>query len=98
MSAVTYHRAEAHTSNTNFTWPFDFTNALPSAVTVSSAAATHTPPSGAAVTPSCVVASPYVNTNVVNAFTVVGTHLLTTVATLSDGQKVVQVLIITVRA
>jgi hypothetical protein len=98
MSAVTYHETEAHSSNTNYTWPFDFTNDLPTAVTVSSASATHSPPSGAAVTPSCVVASPYVNVNVANAFTVVGTHHLTVTATLSDAQKVVQVLTIKVRA
>ena len=64
-------------------WPLDFTNSLLSGVTVSSAVATHTPPSGAATTPTIQVTSPYVYVTV-GPLTVTGVHYIDVVATFSD--------------
>lgn len=68
------------------TWYYDFNPDLPTGVTVSSGTAVHVPPSGAASTP--VIASPSGGTVAVTlpAQTVKGTHYLTCIATLSDGQ------------
>ena len=65
-------------------WPCDFTNSLLSGATVSSAVATHTPPSGAATNPTEQVTSPivYVSTG---PLTVTGIHYVDVVATFSDG-------------
>lgn len=69
------------------TYYFAFANDLPTGVTVSSAAATHQPPSGNASTPS--VGS--ITNNVVpvslGVQTVEGDHYLTCLATLSNGDK-----------
>jgi hypothetical protein len=66
----------------------DFTNDLPSAVTVSTATATHTPPSGSATTPTVSVTLAPIVSVTLGPLTVLGLHLLSVVATLSDGEKV----------
>jgi hypothetical protein len=65
---------------------FDFTNDLLTGVTISSATATHVPPSGTASTPTIQVSSPLVYVTL-GVQTVVGNHYLSCVATLSDGEK-----------
>ena len=65
---------------------FDFTDDLPTGVTVSSATATHTPPSGSAGTPTVSVSSPKVNVTL-GTLSVAGVHLLSVLATLSDAEK-----------
>ncbi len=64
----------------------DYTADLPTGVTVSSATATHLPPSGAAATASVAVATPLVNVNL-GPLSVKGEHALSVLATYSDGQK-----------
>lgn len=70
-------------------WDFDFTNDLKEGVTVVSATATHTPPSGTAATPTVGA----ILDNVVPVSLDVGTsaplgvHYLDCLATLSDGEK-----------
>lgn len=68
------------------TYYFDFTDDLPSGVTVSSATATHTPPSGSASTPTVTVSSPTVAVTL-GPLTVTGYHYLTVLATLSNSDK-----------
>jgi len=68
------------------THPFDFTDDLRASVTVSSATATHVPPSGSASAITPTAASPYVYATL-PAQTVAGVHILTVLATLSDGDK-----------
>ena len=68
------------------TYYCDFSPDLASGVTVSSAVATHIPPSGSALTPTVVVSIPYVNVTL-GQLTVTGTHILSIVATLSSGDK-----------
>jgi len=68
-------------------WDFDFNNDLPTGVTVSSATATHTPPSGTAVTPTVgTIAAGIVPVRVDLITNVVGQHAVRCVATLSDGE------------
>ena len=67
-------------------WTIDFTDDLPSAVTVASAIATHTPPSGVATVPTVLAASPYVHATL-PAQSVTGLHILDILATYSDAQK-----------
>ena len=68
-------------------WEIDYTNDLGTGVTVSSATATHIPPSGVASTP--VVGS--ISNNIVpvklGPLTVVGLHGLSVLATYSNGEK-----------
>ena len=70
-------------------WDFDFTDDLSTGVTVSSATATHTPPSGTAGT--IVVGS--IANNIVpvkltlNSTLVTGLHYLSCLATYSNGEK-----------
>jgi hypothetical protein len=66
-------------------WDIDFTDDLKTAVTVSSATATHTPPSGTAATPTVAVSSPVV-TVTLGPLSVTGTHYLDIDSTLSDGE------------
>ena len=66
-------------------WVFDYTNDLPSAVTVSSGTAIHTPPSGAAATLTISAASPYLNVKL-GPLTVTGVHYLDAKATLSNAE------------
>lgn len=66
-------------------WEWDVTDDLKTGVTVSSATATHTPPSGASSTATCTVASPVVSTRLGHLL-VTGTHYLDVYATLSDGE------------
>lgn len=69
-------------------WDFDFNNDLATGVTVSSATATHTPPSGTAVTPTVgTIAAGIVPVRVDTITNVEGTHTVRCVATLSDGEK-----------
>ena len=68
------------------TYPFDFTDDLLSGVTVSSAAITHTPPTGTGSMAGTAVSSPIVNATF-GTVAVTGTHYLDCVATLSDGEK-----------
>jgi len=65
---------------------FDFTDDLRTGVTVSSATAIHTPPSGSASTISPTTATPYVYATI-PAQTIAGVHLLSVLGTLSDGDK-----------
>lgn len=74
----------------------DLTPDLPTGVTVSSASAIHTPPSGAAVSPTCAVSSPDVSVTV-PALTVSGIHLVKVLATLSSGDKSEFLLIIPIK-
>ena len=78
------------------TYYLDFTDDLPTGVTVSSATSTHTPPSGAAVTPTCSVSSPDVAVTV-PALTVQGVHHVKVLATLSNSDVSEMLLIIPVR-
>lgn len=64
----------------------DYTNDLPEGVTVESATAVHTPPSGSATQPSVTVLSPFVNVQV-GELGVVGTHVVEVLAQLSNGDK-----------
>lgn len=68
-------------------WIADFTDDLPSSITVTSGTAYHTPPSGAAGTPTIVAASPYITATLgTAAVTVTGIHYLDVVATYSNGE------------
>lgn len=67
-------------------WIVDFTDDLPGGVTVSSAVATHTPPSGSAQSLSPTTATPLVSVSL-GPVTVSGVHYVLVTATLSDGQK-----------
>lgn len=66
---------------------FDYTPDLPSGVTVTSGAATHTPPSGSASTPTVGAAANDILPVTLGPLTVTGTHYLTCLATLSSGDK-----------
>jgi len=67
-------------------WPCDFTKSLTTGATVSSAVATHYPPSGTATNPVEQIASPivYVKTGPLG---VLGMHIVDVLATNSDGTK-----------
>lgn len=65
----------------------DFTDDLPAGVTVSTATATHTPPSGAASTPTVGAPASNVVPVTLGPLAVTGLHTLEVLATLSDGQK-----------
>jgi hypothetical protein len=65
----------------------DFTNDLPSGVTVSTATATHTPPTGAASTPTVSTALAPIVQVTLGPLSVTGMHKLSVLATLSDGEK-----------
>lgn len=75
---------------------WDLTDRLPGGVTVASCTGTHTPPSGTAVTPTYAVSSPEVQITV-PAMSVIGVHLIESVATLSDGEKASLMLVIPVK-
>jgi hypothetical protein len=75
----------------------DFTNDLPSAVTVASATATHTPPTGGTVTPSVGVIASNVVPVTVPPLTQTGRHIVTVNATLSNGDIVTARLVIPVQ-
>lgn len=70
-------------------WDFDFTDDLLTGVTVSSATATHIPPSGTVgtVVVGTIVADVVPVKLTINATLVTGTHYLTCLATLSNGEK-----------
>ena len=70
-------------------WDFDFNDDLLTGVTVSSATSTHTPPSGSAVTPVVgTIAAGIVPVKLGPlAAGQTGTHFLTCLATLSNGEK-----------
>jgi len=76
-------------------YPTDFTGELLTGVTVASATATHTPPSGTATSPTVSVSSPYVYVTV-GALTVLGVHYVSVLATLSNTEKAEIVLVISV--
>jgi len=79
------------------TYYADYTPDLPSGVTIASAAAVHTPPSGAASTPTVgAVMSGDIVPVTLPEQTVTGRHILTITATLSNGDKSVIRLIIPV--
>lgn len=67
-------------------WTVDYTNDLPTGATVSSASATHIPPSGSAATGTVSVVSPYVYVTI-GTLTVVGVHYIDVLATYSNGEK-----------
>jgi hypothetical protein len=66
---------------------FSFVNDLPSGVTVSSATATHRPPSGSASTPTVGSITASVVPVQLGVQTVAGDHYLDVLATLSNGDK-----------
>lgn len=66
---------------------FSFVNDLPAGVSVSSATATHYPPSGSASTPTVGAAVSNVVPVTLGVQTVDGDHYLDCLATLSDGEK-----------
>jgi hypothetical protein len=66
-------------------WVVDFTDDLLAGVTVSSAVATHTPPSGAATSPTVSTSTPYV-TVTLGPLAVTGVHYLDVLATLSNSE------------
>lgn len=68
-------------------WDFDFTDDLLGGVTVSSAVATHIPPSGNATTPVVGVIANGVVPVKLGPLGVTGTHYLDCLATLSNGEK-----------
>lgn len=74
----------------------DFTDDLPAGVTVSTAAAAHTPPSGSASTPTVGAIAGAVVPVTLGPLTVTGRHILTVTATLSSGDLSVMRLIIPV--
>lgn len=65
-------------------YPINWTDALLTAVTVSSVATTHTPPSGSAVSITNTVATPISYIKVPSGL-VVGTHTISCVATTTDS-------------
>jgi hypothetical protein len=68
-------------------WDIDFTNDLPSGVTLASVTATHIPPSGSALTPTVgAIVGATVPVTLGN-LTVTGTHYLKIIGTLSNGNK-----------
>lgn len=78
-------------------WDFDFNNDLPSGVTVSSGTATHTPPSGSAVTPTVgSISAGVVPVRLDLVTNVLGKHILRCLATFSDGEISEHILEITV--
>ena len=80
-------------------WDLDFNPDLVTGVTVSSATATHTPPSGVAVTPTVgTIVAGIVPVRLDTVTQVIGTHELRCLATLSDGEKSEIILEITVIA
>jgi hypothetical protein len=69
------------------TYYVDYTDDLPTGVTVSSATATHTPPSGSASTPTVGTISGATVPVTLPAQTVAGMHKLDVLATLSSADK-----------
>lgn len=67
-------------------WDCDFTNYLPTGVTVSSATAVHYPPSGTASTPTVGTIVSNVVPVTLSGLTVKGTHYLRVLGTLSNGE------------
>jgi hypothetical protein len=76
-------------------YPCDFTGELLTGVTVASATATHTPPSGAATSPTVTVSSPYVYVTA-GTLTALGVHYVSVLATLTNGEKAEIVMVISV--
>jgi hypothetical protein len=68
-------------------WDFDFTADLRTGITVSSATATHTPPSGSASSPAVGTIVSNVVPVSLGSLTVIGTHYLECLATLSNSEK-----------
>lgn len=69
-------------------WDFDFNNDLTTSVTVSSAIATHIPPSGTAVTPSVgTISAGIVPVRLDSVTNIEGIHALRCLATFSNGEK-----------
>jgi hypothetical protein len=69
-------------------WDFDFNPDLSTGVTVSSATATHTPPSGAAETPTVgSISAGIVPVKLDTVTQVVGVHTLRCLATFSNAEK-----------
>lgn len=66
------------------TYTVDFTGDLPSGETVSTASVSHTPQSGSAVVMSVAVSTPNVSVQV-GPLSVIGDHLVTITAALSNG-------------
>jgi hypothetical protein len=66
-------------------WTADFTNDLPTSVTVASGTAVHTPPSGTAATLTISAASPYLSVTL-GPLTVTGVHYLDFIGTFSNGE------------
>ena len=69
------------------TYYVDFTDDLPTGVTVSSATATHVPPSGSASTPTVGTITAATVPVTLPAQTVTGLHKLDVLATLSNADK-----------
>lgn len=81
-------RTEKHQSKAEIRqWDLDFTDDLSDGVTVASATAVHTPPSGIASVPVVGAILDNVVPVKLGPLTVTGVHLLTVTATLSNGEK-----------
>ena len=65
----------------------DFADDLPAGITLSSATATHYPPSGSAATPTVSVAAAPIVQVKIGPLAVTGMHLVSVLATLSDAEK-----------
>jgi hypothetical protein len=65
----------------------DFSPDLPTGINVVSAAATHTPPSGTASTPTVINTLAPIIQVTLGPLTVTGKHEVSVLATLSDGEK-----------
>jgi len=68
-------------------WDFDFNNDLISGVTILSATSTHIPPSGAASTPIVGTIGSGIVPVKLGPLAVIGVHILSCLAALSNGEK-----------
>lgn len=84
---ATYTEATSQQSTNEIRkWTVDFSNDLPTGVTVSSGTATHIPPSGSAAAVVVTAATPKITTQI-GPLTVTGQHYLDVTATFSNAEK-----------
>lgn len=83
---ATYRKVNPQSKAEIRTYYIDFANDLPTGVTVTTATATHTPPSGTPLTPTVAVVGSIVAVTLAQ-LSVTGVHKLSVVANLSNGDK-----------
>lgn len=90
-------RTDSYTQSTSeiTTYTVDFTANIPTGGTVTAGTATHIPPSGAATALTASVVSPYVYVTV-PALSLIGVHNVDVLATMSDGDKALVRIVISV--